>query len=129
MPPAVCLVVTGILGVLINLGQAGFALVPKPPPPVHQGPPKDFAEAVQRGFEESQSGPVPLIFGLVFAGVSLLLTIGAIFMLTRRFYGLAIAASILAMVNIGNCCCVLGLPFGIWSLVILARPEVKRLFE
>src|SRR5689334_10536632 len=27
MPPAVCLVVTGILGILINLGQVGFALV------------------------------------------------------------------------------------------------------
>ncbi|HEV3443900.1 MAG TPA: hypothetical protein VG099_04610 [Gemmataceae bacterium] len=129
MPPAVCLLITGILGILINLGQAGYALVPKPPPPAHEGPPKDFMEAVQRGIEESQSGPVPLIGGLIFAGVSFLAMLGGIFMLTRRFYGMAILGSIMAMIDIGNCCCLLGLPFGIWALVVLARPEVKRLFQ
>ena len=129
MAPAICLLVTGILGILLDVFQAGYALVPKPPPPVHNTPPKDFWEGFQRGMEESRSGPVPLISGLLFAAVSLFVTIAAILMLNRRLYGFAIAGSILAMMNIGNFCCLLGLPFGIWSLVILARPDVKRLFE
>ncbi len=129
MPPAVCLIITGILGILIDLGQAGYALVPKPPPPVHEGAPKDFMEAIQRGIEQGQSGPVPLILGLVFAGISFFVMLGGIFMLTRRFYSMAILGSIMGMINFVNCCCVLGLPFGIWALVVLARPEVKRLFQ
>ena len=34
-----------------------------------------------------------------------------------------------AMINIGNCCCLLGLPFGIWSLVVLLKPEVAEKFR
>jgi predicted Zn finger-like uncharacterized protein len=128
--PAICLLVAGILGILANLGQVAFVLLnPREPPPANRPEPKDFAERFERAFEEGQSGPKPVIFGLFFALVSLFVTIGAALMLTRRFYGLAIASTIVAMLNIGNCCCVLGLPFGIWALVILSRPEVKRLFH
>ncbi|HEV3117171.1 MAG TPA: MJ0042-type zinc finger domain-containing protein [Gemmataceae bacterium] len=128
--PAICLLVAGVLGILVNVGQVAFVLLnPREPPPANRPEPKNFAEQLQRALEEGQSGPKPVIIGLVFAVVSLFVTIGAVLMLNRRFYGLAIATSIVAMVNIGNCCCVLGLPFGIWCLVILARPEVKRLFH
>jgi len=43
-------------------------------------------------------------------------------------YGLAMAGSIVAMLPV-SCCCLLGLPFGIWSLVILSKPEVKAVFH
>jgi len=43
-------------------------------------------------------------------------------------YGLAMAGSIVAMLPV-SCCCFAGLPFGIWSLVILSKPEVKALFH
>ena len=42
---------------------------------------------------------------------------------------LGIAASIVAMINFGNCCCLLGIPIGIWSLVILMQPDVKAAFD
>jgi hypothetical protein len=44
-------------------------------------------------------------------------------------YGLAMTASIVAMIPCISPCCILGLPFGIWALVILNRPEVKAAFR
>jgi hypothetical protein len=33
------------------------------------------------------------------------------------------------MINIGTCCCIIGLPAGIWSLVILLQPDVSKAFD
>jgi len=40
-----------------------------------------------------------------------------------------VAASIIAMIPCVSPCCCLGLPFGIWALVVLARPAVKSAFQ
>ena len=32
------------------------------------------------------------------------------------------------MINLANACCLLGVPFGIWALVVLNKPEVKAQF-
>jgi GYF domain 2 len=74
------------------------------------------------------SGPVGAIgslLGLVFA---VFILFGAIRMLALRNHQLAFAASILAMLPC-SCCCVLGLPFGIWALVVLNKPDVKSQFS
>lgn len=45
-------------------------------------------------------------------------------------YTLAIVGSILAMIPlIGPCCCITGLPFGVWALIVLLKPEVKGAFQ
>jgi hypothetical protein len=44
-------------------------------------------------------------------------------------HGLAMAAAIIAMIPCFSPCCVLGLPFGIWALVVLSKPEVKSQFH
>src|ERR1035441_8622383 len=52
---------------------------------------------------------------------------GALKMLRLEALGAALAASIFAMlVPPGN---LLGFPIGIWSLVVLARPEVREAFQ
>ena len=38
-------------------------------------------------------------------------------------------ASILAMIPCLSPCCLIGLPIGIWALVILMKPEVKAAFK
>jgi ABC-type proline/glycine betaine transport system permease subunit len=44
--------------------------------------------------------------------------------------GLAIAGAILAMIPLFTCCCcVIGLPVGIWALVVLMNAEVKAAFD
>ena len=37
-------------------------------------------------------------------------------------------ASILAVVPCVSPCCLVGLPIGIWALVVLSKPEVKSQF-
>jgi hypothetical protein len=50
-------------------------------------------------------------------------------MLNGQKLALARIASVLAMLPLTSCCCVLGIPFGIWSLVSLSRPEIKELIR
>jgi predicted Zn finger-like uncharacterized protein len=56
-----------------------------------------------------------------------LITFGSLKMKQLNSYGLAMTASILAMIPCGNCC-LLGLPFGIWALIVICKPEVKDAF-
>jgi predicted Zn finger-like uncharacterized protein len=65
------------------------------------------------------------IFGLVYWTIA---TIGAVKMKNLSSYGFAMTACILGMLPC-SLCCVLGLPFGIWGLVVLNRPEVKDAFS
>jgi predicted Zn finger-like uncharacterized protein len=70
-------------------------------------------------------GIIGSVIGLAFAVVILL---GAVKMKKLESYGLCMTACILAMLPCGNCC-LLGLPFGIWGLVVLNKPEVKEAFS
>jgi hypothetical protein len=53
----------------------------------------------------------------------------AIKMKDMEQWGLAVAASILAMIPCISPCCIIGLPVGIWCLTVLMRPEVKDAFR
>jgi phage FluMu protein Com len=53
---------------------------------------------------------------------------GAIRMKQLKNYNLAIAASILAMLPC-SACCILGLPVGIWSLVVLCNRDIRAAFQ
>ncbi|MCX7004273.1 MAG: hypothetical protein NTV22_13510 [bacterium] len=54
--------------------------------------------------------------------------IGSIRMLQMKTYGLAMVAAILTLIPcVGPCCC-LGLPIGIWSLVVLSNAHVRQQF-
>jgi hypothetical protein len=64
--------------------------------------------------------------GLLIAG---LIIYASMEMKKLRQWGLALAASILAMVPCISPCCIIGLPMGIWSLVILMRDDVKSAFR
>jgi hypothetical protein len=127
-PPAKLLLVTGILGLLADGWQALYFVLQAPAPAAAPAkPPANFMEGLEEGLK--QGGPVPILFGTVFAVVSLLVIIAAVQMMRRRSYGLAMFGSILAMLNFVNCCCLLGLPAGIWGIVVLSKPEVKSAFQ
>jgi hypothetical protein len=81
---------------------------------------KNFAESGAGGM-----GYAPNILALVVGAVVLF---GALKMLRLQNYGWAMAASILAVIPCLSPCCCLGIPFGIWSLVVLSKPEVKSAF-
>lgn len=117
LPPAICLIVTGVLGVLVNVFQVIISIVDP-----------DFLQQ-NNAFGQDTPPALSAVVGAVFTIFGILTVVGAIAMIKRRYYGLALTGTILAMIDIGNCCCILGLPFGIWALIILVRPDVKEAFD
>jgi hypothetical protein len=73
-------------------------------------------------------GPLGIINSLFALAMSVLVLIGAMKMQSLRSFEFAFAATILAMIPCLTPCCALGLPFGIWALVVLNKPEVKSHF-
>ena len=75
------------------------------------------------------SGTVGIISGVIGLLMSAVVLLGALKMKKLESYGFAMAASIIAMVPCVSPCCLLGLPIGIWALVVLMKPEVKSAFH
>ena len=46
-----------------------------------------------------------------------------------KSYGLAMTGAVLAVIPLCSPCVVLGIPFGIWALVVLNDPQVKAAFR
>lgn len=55
--------------------------------------------------------------------------IGAIGMLKVKSYNMAMTASVISVVPCLSACCVVGMPFGIWAIVILNDSTVKAAFR
>jgi len=115
LPPAICLLVTGILGVLANCFQTVIALTR---PDLLQNNP----------FGAAAPPWASAVSGVLFSGVAIGTIAGSITMMKTRLYGLSMVGAVLGMINIGNCCCALGLPFGIWAIIVLCRSDVKDAF-
>jgi hypothetical protein len=81
--------------------------------------------------QEIQRGAVgPVATGIQggFVMLNLFIIICGVQMMKLQNWGLCATGSVLAMLNIGSCCCVVGLPVGIWSLMVLMSPEVMTIF-
>ena len=70
-------------------------------------------------------GAVGNLLGLAFGGV---MFYGALQMKDLRNYGLAMAAAIIAIIPCSGPCYCIGIPAGIWALVVINKPEVKAAF-
>jgi phage FluMu protein Com len=126
--PATALIVTAIsamvlqvLALVVNLAQIGLG------PGMGMGPGMRHQRAEM--FPMMFGGGVQVVsgvFGLILAAVIL---IGAMKMKKLENYAFAMAAAILAMVPCFWPCCLLGLPFGIWALVVLGDGSVKAAFR
>ncbi|WP_224241647.1 hypothetical protein [Hyalangium gracile] len=74
----------------------------------------------------SKGGIFSSLFQLALGSVTVF---GGLKMKNLESFGLAMAASIIAIIPcIGSCCCI-GIPIGIWSLIVLNKPEVKSAFR
>jgi hypothetical protein len=120
--PAIALIVVGGLGLLASIYSVINALVAAPP--VFPPDTPDFV----RQFASNSVGPLAAGIQLIFVLVAILILVGGIQMLRFKTWGLALTASILSMVNVGSCCCILGLPIGIWALIILLASDVQQQF-
>lgn len=122
MAPAIALICIAVLGLGVSAFNIVFAFGPKRP--IDPNAP-EFLKKMQ----ESTQGPTAAILQGVFFVVNAAIIVGAVFMLRFDSWAMGLVASILAMVNLGSCCCILGLPVGIWSLVILLQNDVKQAFS
>jgi hypothetical protein len=123
MGPAIALMCVGGIAMLLAmvslvLNLMGAALLAAPQVQAGGGGgPDAIANAV--------GGVAGAIFGICWGGIVLS---GAWSMMRLRGYGYAMASTIVAMLPC-TLCCLLGLPFGIWSLVVLCRPDVRDAFR
>lgn len=118
--PAIGLMVVSIIQILLAAAALVLNLLGASILAMSQSQNQPFANWFTGTVGAIQSGLVIVLGAIVL--------FGAIKMKKLENYGLAMAASIIAMLPC-SLCCLAGLPIGIWSLVILSKPEVKSAFH
>jgi hypothetical protein len=117
--PATFLMVVGIIGIVVQILSLVLNLL---------GTGLSFAGGGgDRGMAMMQGG-IGIVFNIIAMAIGGLIVFGSMKMKNLQSYGLAMTAAIIAMVPCISPCCLLGLPAGIWALVVLMKPEVKAAF-
>jgi hypothetical protein len=75
------------------------------------------------------SGGIGATINLFGLAVGLFILIAAMKMKRLESHSLALAAAIVAMLPCISPCCLLGLPFGIWALIVLNDSSVRAAFR
>lgn len=131
--PAILLIIFGVLGLLMTfvspflkkfwvdvslhfIEQMNIQL------PQQSRDQMEAARSAGFGFQDAFG----LMLGLVSNTVILL---GGFKMLKVQTWGLALAATILFMLPCGSFCCCIGLPLGVWFIIVLNKPEIKSAFR
>jgi hypothetical protein len=119
--PALALIIFAVLGFLLQATSLLFRLVGTSLLAANRLP--------NQAWLSMFSGTMGILFSVVGILVSGLILYGGLNMRKLENYGLVMAASVLAMIPCLSPCCLLGLPIGIWALVVLAKPEIKGAFH
>jgi len=121
--PAMLLVAVGALGILLQLMLLLFNVLG-----TGLG-----ASVGQRGPGEIANLLFSGVVGIVFATIGLLvgafIVYGGLQMRNLHGHTLSIVTAVIAMLPCISPCCCLGLPVGIWALVVLLKPGVKDAFR
>jgi predicted Zn finger-like uncharacterized protein len=122
--PAIALMITAgvgigfsVLALILNLLGVSFMAANGGGPGGRPGNPDPAGNAV--------TNVIGAIVGICWGGIVIS---GALKMKNLQSWGYALAACIVAMLPC-NACCLLGIPFGIWGLVVICRGDVKDAFE
>jgi hypothetical protein len=128
--PAVALIITGVINLLLSIATVGYGFVlgnidiqAQLPPDAIQGDPAQVQQAL------AVAGPMYIGLGIVDFLASILILFGGIKMKGLQSWGLCMAAAIVAMIPGLSPCCILGLPLGIWAVVVLVNADVKAAFR
>jgi len=119
--PAIALIVVGILGLLFHLAMGLLSFL---------GSGLSAVAGGSSGMGSALSGAVGGIVYIVWALLEGLVIFGGVKMKSLQSWGLSVAAAVVALLPCTNwICCLLGMPIGIWALVVLMNDEVKRSFQ
>jgi hypothetical protein len=138
--PGTLLLGFGALSLLLAVGSlALYAAAPDSVARPYHNFMKDLTKGAPK--QPGQPDPVPpyeefkqqmvvqgMIGSAVSAVCSLIITLGGMRMRSLSGYGLAMAGAILALIPCTNSCCFIGLPVGLWAVVVLANADVKAAF-
>jgi hypothetical protein len=123
--PAICLMVVAGISIVVRVILLVLQMV---------GVGVGAAAAAQQGggdeaaFAAGQmvGGLVGMIIGIVINALTLY---GGLKMKQLEQHGLAMTAAVLAVIPCCSPCIILGIPFGIWALIVLNDAEVKAAFR
>jgi hypothetical protein len=120
--PSTALLITGIIGAIFSVATF-FSLM------IGAGLSTFWRDSIPDVYEEIWEGAAGM--GSAFVGILVagFIIYAALKMKDLSQWGLAMAASILAMIPCISPCCIVGLPVGIWCIVVLTKPEVKAAFH
>jgi predicted Zn finger-like uncharacterized protein len=121
MAPAICLIVIGTIGLVIDgfrivvlivqLATAGAAAMAGP-----------FGDKMIMAAVAVMSLTASILWGA-------LVLYGGVQMLRMRRFGMALTGCIIAMLPCFDGCCIFGLPIAIWGLVVMFDETVRRHFQ
>lgn len=123
--PGIMLVVVGSIGLLVMgiyflLTMVGLSMQG----PGGMQPPPDIDSDAER---------IGLYGSMVLMALSTFLQIfvilGGVAFIRQRGRGMAMAGSIISLIPCMSSCCIVGVPFGIWGLVVLMDPVVRQNFR
>jgi len=127
--PAIGLIITAALGILVALAGIVYVLSGG------MNSMNTFYSSNQNPevirmikMMQTSTGTVGIMFRIIGILACVFIFYGAIKMKKLENYGLCMGASIVAMIPCISPCCLIGLPMGIWALVVLNKPEVKGSF-
>lgn len=124
MGPGISLIIVGSLGLLCMGGYFILTMIGLAMDPSISTPPPAADEAERAGFYVGVYGTLGAM------GLSTLMQIfvilGGVNFVRQKGRGMAMAACILSLIPCLSSCCIFGMPFGIWGLMVLADPNVKQ---
>jgi hypothetical protein len=126
--PALGLVATGILGILGAIFVAVSSFTSDGQPPKLDKPLDKDQQAMVDMFTNI-SKPVSSALAVVGLLGAIFVIYGGHKMRNLQSYGMAVTAAIVAMIPAISPCCCLGVPIGIWALVVLLNQDVKSAFH
>jgi hypothetical protein len=118
--PAIGLMVVAIIGFILQAGSLALRFL---------GISFMAQEMPSQAWGRLMSGTLGIATNVIAILVSGLILVGALKMRRLENYNLAMAASVIAMIPCLSPCCLIGLPIGIWAVVVLSKPEVKSAFH
>lgn len=119
-PPAIAIIIAISIGMVLGLVGLLFNVL---------GISIGASQGGEEGMINMVSGGVGIAQAVVGLAIGTVIIIGSKKMMELESYGFAMSASILAMIPCVSPCCLLGLPFGIWAIVVLCQEDVKAAFK
>jgi uncharacterized membrane protein YhaH (DUF805 family) len=122
--PAIGLLITAVIGIILGLlslvmNVAGIGM---------SGMEGLGGGGATDQYMQYMSGGFGIVSAIIGLAISAFIIWAAMQMKQLRNWNMSVAASIVAMIPCIGPCCLIGIPIGIWSLIVLMKPEVKSAF-